>query len=151
MFQWFAGLVKIQHGRNAVVQRHLGTGQPDRLQVAVDEIAVGQIKCGCAYHAMHHLVGIVEKPLVMRAKCRAVGDDQCLLARATRTAAALGVVGGCRRHIAQVHGVKRGDIDTQLHGGGAEHHWQSLQRRFVGRVLCPVLPVLFGVAEALLQ
>ena len=75
LFQWFAGLVKIQHGRNAVVQRHLGAGQPDRLQMAVDEIAVAQVEGWRSHYAMHHLLCIVEEPLVMRTECRAVGDD----------------------------------------------------------------------------
>ena len=119
--------------------------------MAVDEITVAQIKGWRAHDAMHHLLSIVEEPLVMRTERRAIGDDQRLLTRATGTAAALGVVGGGRRHITQVHGVERGDIHAQLHRGGAEHHRQPLQRRFVGRVLRPILPVFFGVAKTLLQ
>ncbi|VTQ42767.1 Uncharacterised protein [Pseudomonas aeruginosa] len=151
LFQWLAGLIEIQHGRDAVIQRHLGTGQPDCLQMAVDQIAISQVEGRRAHHAVHHLLGIVEEPLVMRTERRAIGDDQRLLARATGSAATLGVVGGSRRHVAQVHSVERGDVHAQLHGGRTEHHRQTLQRRFVSRVLRPVLPILFGIAEALFQ
>jgi len=119
--------------------------------MAVDQIAVGKIQGRRAHHAMHHLVGMLEEPLVMRAERRAVGDDQRLLAGTPGTATALGVVGRGRRDIAQVDGVERGNIHAQLHRGRAEHHRQAFQRRFMGRVLRPILPVLFGVAEALFQ
>jgi hypothetical protein len=58
---------------------HLRSGQPDGVQVAFDQVAVGQVERGRLDDAMHHFGGVVEKPLVVRAERRAVGDHQCLL------------------------------------------------------------------------
>ena len=55
---------------------------------------------------------------------RAVGDHQRRLAAAAGPAAALGVVGRRRRHVAQVDGVEVGDVDAQLHRRRAEQHRQ---------------------------
>ena len=65
----------------------------------------------------------------MRTFGGAVGEDQCRLTATTCATAALGIVGGSRRRIAHVDGVKVGNINAQFHGrrtkqngefGGAE-------------------------------
>ena len=121
------------------------------MQVAVDEVSVGQVERGRAHDAVHHLRRVVKEPLVVRAEGRAVGDDQGLLAGATRPAAALRVVGRRGGHVAQVDGIERRDVDAQLHGGRAEHHRQALKRCLVRRIFCPVLAIFLGEPEALLQ
>ena len=121
------------------------------MKVALNQITVGQVQGGGLDDAVNHFSGVVKEPLVMRAKRSAIGDDQCLLTRSPRPAAALGVVGRSGRDVAQVHRVERRDVNTQLHRGRAKHHRQALQRRFVSGVVQPILAVFFGITEALLQ
>ena len=121
------------------------------MQVAFDQVAVGQVQGWRLDDAMHHFCGMVKKPLIVRAEGRAVSNNQGLLARPPRTTTALGVIGGGRWHIAQVNSVQGGNIHAQFHGGRTKHDGQTLQRCFVRGVGQPVLAVFFGVAKALFQ
>ena len=63
--------------------------------------------------------------LVVRTLRRAVGHDQRRLAGASGAPGALRVVGRRRRHVAQVDGIERRDVDAELHGRRAEQDRQE--------------------------
>ena len=147
----FVRLLQVEQGGDAGVQPDLGAGQPDGMQMTFHQVAVGQIQGGGLDDAMHHVGGMVEKPLVMGAQGRAIGDDQGLLAGATGAPAALGIVGRRRGDVAQIDGIQRGDVDPQLHGRGAEHDGEPFQGGLMAGIVRPVLAVLRGEAEALFE
>ena len=138
-------LFHVEQVTDAAAELLAGLGQPDRLQVALHQLAVGQVQRRGIDLAVHHAHRIAEVILVVRRLAGAVGDDQSRLPGATGTAAALGVVGRRRRHVAHVDRVERGDVHAQLHGRGAEQHRQPVQ--FVPVFGPPLFPVLVGVAE----
>ncbi len=72
-----------------------------------------------AHATSHHLRAPAEKVLVVAVQRPAVGDDEPGLSLATRTAAALRIVGRRGRHVAQVHEIQIGDVHPELHGGRA--------------------------------
>lgn len=94
------------------------------MDVGTDEIAVAEVDAGRRDGAGDHIGGLFEIVLVVRTAARAVGVDERWLAAAARSAAALGVVGGRGRHVAQVDDVQLGDVDAQFHGGRAEQQWK---------------------------
>ena len=148
-FGWFFWRVHVEQLGNAVVQRVSCTRQPDCLQVALHQIAVGQIQGGSPYHAMHHVLCPVEEPLIVWAQRRAIGDNQRLLAGAPGTATALRVVCRCWGDVTQVYRVERRNVHAQLHGGRAEHQGQPFKWRPV--VGLPFVLVFLAVSKALLE
>ncbi|OMT84864.1 hypothetical protein AQ766_27335 [Burkholderia pseudomallei] len=88
---------------NRAIQLLAAGGQPDSLQMALDQILIGQIQQRCLDHAMHHRGRFAEEILIVRATRRAIGHHQRRLAAATGASSALDVIGGCRRHVAQIH------------------------------------------------
>ena len=111
--------------RDAGVERLVDAREPDRLQMAVDQVPVRELEHRRTYLAVHHLLGIVEEVLVVRALRRRVRDDQGSLSVAARAAATLSVVRRRRRHVAHVDGVERRDVDAELHRRGTEQDRQE--------------------------
>src|SRR5690606_32708699 len=78
-----------------------------------------------ANFAMHHRLWVAEEVLVVRALRGAVRQHQRSLSAAARATAALRIVRGRRRDVAQVDGVQRRDIDTKFHRRRAEEDRQE--------------------------
>ena len=95
------------------------------MQMRLDQIAVGEVDGGRADDAAHHRLAPAKVILIVRTLRRAVGQDQRRLARTAGTAGALRIIRWRRRHVAQVDGVERRDIDAELHGRRAEQHRQE--------------------------
>ncbi|OQC03532.1 MAG: hypothetical protein BWX80_02759 [Candidatus Hydrogenedentes bacterium ADurb.Bin101] len=130
----------IQHRGKRLAQVGFGDFHPDGVDVGTDQVPVAQIDARRRHGAGHHLAGLAEVILVVGAAARAIGIDQGRLSAAPRTAAALGIVGRGRRHVAHVHQVQLGNVHAELHGGGTE------QERQVGftKLLFAFLPVVRG-------
>ena len=105
-------------GRVAEVEVSLA--QPHRVNVRPDEILVGHVEARGLHLTGDHQLGMLEKVLVVRTAEGAVGEDQRGLAAATGATAALRIVGGRGRDVAQVDGIQILDVNAQLHGGRAE-------------------------------
>ena len=93
--------------------------------MAAYQVFVGQVQGWCTHFAMHHGGRIGEEVLIVGAFCCAVGEDQCRHATTSGTPAALRVVGWCGRHIAQIDGIERRNIDAQFHGRRTKQHRQE--------------------------
>ncbi len=116
MHRQFLGiLLDIQHIAQRFTQADTGLRQPYRVQVSAEQIAIGQIQAWRGDLPTHHPLWSSEVILVMRAARGAVGEDQRRLPATPGAAAALGVIGRCRRHVTHVHYIKLGDVDSQLH------------------------------------
>ena len=106
-------------GQGAVRRRHVQVlgdvgvelearrGKPLGVQVAVYEVLVGEIDGRGLDHARDHRRRVVEEVLIVGALRRAVGKDQGRLTAAPSAAAALHVICGRRRHVAQIDDVHR--------------------------------------------
>ena len=92
--------------------------------MGLQQLFIGQLQGWCAHFARHHPPGIGEEVLIMGRGGAAIAQYQGRLATPPGAAAALRVVGWCWRHIAHVHRVECRNVDTQLHGGRAEHQPQ---------------------------
>jgi hypothetical protein len=139
-------VVHVEQAADAAVELDAGFGQPDGVQVALDQFAVGQVEGRRIDLAMDHAHRVAEEILVVRRLGGAVGNDQRRLPGPPGPAAALRVVGRRRRHVAQVDGVQRRDVDAEFHGRRAEHYRQPFER-FAG-LLEPFVAILAGEAEA---
>lgn len=84
-FSGLSGWSSTSSGSDADIEFMLDVGEPNGLDVTVDQIAVGEILGRRAHHAVHHLPCVVEEPLVVRALRRAVGQHQRSLAGAPGT------------------------------------------------------------------
>jgi hypothetical protein len=131
-----AGLLGLHHVGNCLAERLTAGGEPDRLQVAFEQLTVGQVDQGRAHLAVHHLPRLAEEELVVRAARGTVGDHQRCLATAPGAAGALGVVGRRGRHVAQIDGIERRDVDAELHRRRAVEHRQKA--RALAEELCAV-------------
>ena len=120
-----AGIVEEEQIRDAVVERLIDAREPDRLEVAVDQVPVRELEDRRAHLAMDHRLGVAEEVLVVRALRRRVRDDQGGLPVSARTSAALGVVRGRGRHVAHMDRVEGRDVDAELHRRGAEQDRQE--------------------------
>ena len=89
--------------------------KPDRMQVSPNQVAVRQFERRWAHDPAYHRLRAFEVILVVRALCRAISDDQGRLARPTRPAGSLRIVGRSRRHVAQVNRVQCRNVDAELH------------------------------------
>ena len=107
------------------VERLVDAREPDRLQMAVDQVPVREFENGRPYLAVHHRLGVAEEVLVVRALRRRVRENQGRLSAAPRSSAALSVVRRRGRHVAHVDRVQRRDVDTEFHRRGAEEHRQK--------------------------
>src|SRR5262249_36845723 len=105
-----AGGPCIEDFGNGALQRFAGFRQPYRVKVAVDQVLVGQIDSRWPNDALDHIFAALEEVLVMGALRRAVGEDQRRRSASAGTTATLRVVGGCWGHIAQIDGVKLGNV-----------------------------------------
>ena len=88
------------------------------------KILVAEIEPWRRDRAVDHGLGPLEEVLVVVAGGRAVREHQRGLSAAACSATALGVVGGRRRDVAQVHHVQLGDVHAQFHGGRAVENGQ---------------------------
>ena len=111
---WF---LHVEQVADAAAELFAGFSQPDGLQVALHQLAIGQIECGGVDLAVDHANGVAEVILVMGRLACAIGDDQGGLPGSTCAATALCVVGRGGRHVAHVDGVEGGNVHPQLHGG----------------------------------
>ena len=82
-------------------------GEPLGMEMALDEVRVRKVDRGRDYDAIDHGTWSLEEILIVRALGGAVGHNQRRLTAAAGTSAALGVIGRCRGHVAQVNDVHR--------------------------------------------
>ena len=115
---------EVEHRGERLAEVGLGHLHPDGVDVGAHQILVAQVDARRGDGTGDHLARLAEEVLVVRAAPRAVGEDQRRLAAAAGPAAALGVVGRRRRHVAQVDDVELGDVDAELHGRRAEEQRQ---------------------------
>ena len=118
-------LVRLDHLCDGSLQRGVGTGQPDRLEVTANQLFVREIQGRCADFAVHHGGRIGKEILVVRAFRGAVREHQRRHAAAASATTALSVVRWRGRHVPQVHGVERRNVHAQFHGRRAEQHGQE--------------------------
>ena len=85
------------------------------VDVRPNQVFVGQVESRRRDRAEDHQFRALEEVLVVRTAGRAVGGDESGLAAAAGASAALGIVGRCRWHVAQAHGVELRDIDAKFH------------------------------------
>ena len=99
------------------------------------ERLVGQVETRWPHAAGDHVRAAVEEVLVVAVERAAISEDQAGLALAPSAAAALGVIGRRRRHVAQVNQVEVGDVHAQFHRGRAHQVGQpTTQLGFLPRV-----------------
>ena len=110
------GLVGFHHLGDGCTERCIGGGQPDGLQVAAHQLFIGQVERRRADFAMHHARRVGKEELIVGAARCAIGQHQRRHAAAASAPASLGVVGRRGRHVAQVDGVQRRDVDAEFHG-----------------------------------
>ena len=72
----FVLLFEVEQWRNAGVELLLHISHPDCLKMAFDEIPVRQIESRGFDNTMNHCIGVVKKPLVVRAERRTIGKDK---------------------------------------------------------------------------
>ena len=136
----------VEQVRERAAERLVDGAQPDRVDVAADEVLVGELEARRADLPRDHAVGPAEEVRVVRRPGRAVREHQRRLARAPGAAGPLGVVGGRRRHVAEPDDVELADVDAELHRGRAVQDGQAglaerllallaLGRRHLRRVL----------------
>jgi hypothetical protein len=90
---------------DAFAQRQPDFVEPEGVQVGAQQALAAQVEARGAHCARHHLGRAREKVLVVIVPRAAVGDNEPGLPLAPCASAALGVVGGRRGHIAQMHKV----------------------------------------------
>ena len=120
------GVAEVENVADAalVAADRRGRSHPDRVQVGADEFFVLEVDAGRVYCAGDHFFALLEEVLIVGVALGGEGQDQRRVAVAAGPAAALGVVGGGGRDIAQVDGVEVGDVYAELHRGGAEEGGQ---------------------------
>ena len=94
------------------------------MNVGTDQVPVPEIDAGWRHRSGDHPGRLAVEVLIVRAAPGAVGEHQGGLPTASRASAALRVVGGGRRYVAQVDEIELGDVDAKLHGRGAEQQRQ---------------------------
>ena len=119
---WRPDVKDVADGR---VERHTRGGEPDGVEVALDETAVGKVEQGRAHLAMDHCLGVTEEILVVGALRRAVGQGKGGLTAPPGPATALGIVCRGRRDVPEVDGVERRDVDTKFHRRRTEEDRQE--------------------------
>ncbi len=142
----FGGDIHIDQPADAVVEFLTGLGKPDRVKMTLHQFAVGEIERGRIHLAVHHAYRITEEVLIVRTLRCAIGDDERGLSGASGAAAALRVIGGRGRNVAQINRVERADIDAQFHRRRAEQDRQPLKG--FACLFQPLMPVLLREAEA---
>ena len=120
-----AGVVENQQLRDALVERSVDAREPDRLEVAVDQVPVRELENRRPHLAVDHRLRVAEEVLVVRALGRRIRDHQGGLSAAARAPAALRVVRRRGRHVAHVDRVERRDVDAELHRRGAKQDRQE--------------------------
>src|SRR5438309_100530 len=90
----------------------------------LDQLAVSEVDAGGGNGAGNDLGAAPEKVLIVDVALGSKGHDKRRPSVASRPAAALGVVRGGRRHVAEVDGVEVADIDPELHCRRTEEHRQ---------------------------
>ncbi|TFE69317.1 hypothetical protein A7Q09_05345 [Methylacidiphilum sp. Yel] len=140
------GVEDIGEGRTQV---HPGLGKPDGVDVGSEKIFVGEVELGRLDLARHHLLGTAEEVLIVGAFGGTVREHEGRLAAPARAPAPLGVVGGCRRDVPQVHHVEIGDVDAELHRGGAEQNRQPALPEVLLALLADLRLNLGGVLPGL--
>ena len=120
-----AGVVEDQQLRDALVERLVDAREPDRLEVAVDQVPVRELEDRRPHLAVDHRLRVAEEVLVVRALRRRVRNHQGGLSAAARAPAALRVVRRRGRHVAHVDRVERRDVDAELHRRGAKEDRQE--------------------------
>src|ERR1700719_5054676 len=73
-------------------------GEPLGMKMALDKIRIRKVDRWWDYYPVDHRAWSLEEILIVRALGRAVGHNQCRLAAASGTPAALSVVGRGRGH-----------------------------------------------------
>ena len=120
-----AGVIEDEQLRDTRIERLIDAREPDRLEMAVDQISVRELEDRRTYLAVDHRLGVAEEVLVVGALRRRVRDDQGGLTAAARASAALGVVRRRGRHVAHVDRVQCRDVDAELHRRGAKEDRQE--------------------------
>src|SRR5581483_8233552 len=122
------------------------------MEMGLDQVAIGEFKCGRPNNSADHLFRRTEIVLVMRTLSSAIRNDKRGLTRAPSPTGALCVI--CRRwrHVAHIHRIERGNIDAKLHRrraeqGREENVWLARQAQLFP-ILLEFLAVLFTPAEA---
>ena len=119
-------LLQIEDLRDVRRQGDLCFGKPDGVQMRTHELFIGDVERRRTNDAGHHLIAPLEEVLVVRRLGGAIGHDDGGLPGTTGTAGALGIVRRRRRHVSQIDGIKRRDVDTKLHGRRTEQGRQKL-------------------------
>ena len=120
-----SGVVENEQIRDAGVERMVDAREPDRVEMAGDQVPVRKLQDWRAHFAVDHRLGIAEEVLVVRALGRCVGNDKGGLSAATRPSSPLGVVRRRRRNVAHVDRVQRRDVDAELHRRGTKENRQE--------------------------
>ena len=94
------------------------------MDVGADEVFIGDIHSGGLDLAGNHKLRMFEEILVVGAAERAIGKDHRRLTASPGSPTALGIVGGCGRHVPHIHGIQVFDVDTEFHRGRAEQNGQ---------------------------
>ena len=92
------------------------------------ELFIGDVERRGTNDTSHHLIAPFEEILVVRRLSSAIGHDDGGLPGAAGTAGALGIIRRRRRHVSQIDGIKRRDVDAKLHGRRTEQGRQKLLR-----------------------
>lgn len=85
------------------------------MDVSSDEIFIGEIDPRRRNCPGDHLMRSPEEILIVGAVVGAIREDDRGLPAATRTPAALRVVGWCGWHIAEIHRIELSDVYAELH------------------------------------
>src|ERR1035438_1794150 len=93
--------------------------EPDGMEMRAHQIFVGKVESRWGDLPANHTIRSLEEILVVWAACRAVREDQRRLTAATRSAAALGVVGRGRWNVPHVDYVQLGNVHAKLDIRGA--------------------------------
>ena len=72
----FLGVIQIQQRGDAGVDMVFHRCEPDGVQMALNEVPVAEVKGWSLDYAMHHLVRVMEEPLIVRAHSGRVSHDQ---------------------------------------------------------------------------
>ena len=94
------------------------------MNVRTNQVPVAEIDAGRRHRSGDHSGRLAVEVLVVGTSSGTVGEDQGGLPAASRTPAALRVVGRRGRNVAQVDEVELSDVDAELHGRGAEEQRQ---------------------------
>ncbi len=140
---------EVEQVLEGATQAQIRLGQPDGVDVRAHEVLVGQIQPRWRDRSRDHRVLMAEEVLIVRAARGAIREDQCGLPAPARPAAALRVIGGRGRHVAQVDHVELGDVHAQLHRGRAIEDGQTSLAELALALLAQLVGHLGGVLARL--